>query len=204
MENNMFEGIFSPMLAAATPTNAPQQPAQSLNAPAPAKTAGPDNTPKYPGEPWMEPSFHQALIQLESRGDPKARGDDKAGPPQAWGLYQQHPEYVKQANKVLDTWRRGNPLNPSDKPAFDALAKKYKDFPRFTPADRDDPIKAEQMFRVMTEWNSRRFQQKHGRPPTELELASIHHLGTIDGVESDTEYQKNFAAKKEELKKKKK
>ena len=199
----MFEGIFSPTLAAVNPTVAPQQKLQPLNAPAPSKTAGPDNTPKYPGEPWMEPGFHDAIVFQESKGDPKARGDFKDGVYRAQGLYQMRPDFVQNANDTLAKWRRGQGNTPQLTKEFKELAEKYKDAPLFKPEDRDNPDVARMIYRINNESLQRQFLQKFGRMPTDSERASMYHLGKLEGIDKDTQYRTTFAKSQEEVKKKK-
>jgi hypothetical protein len=187
MENHLFEGIFSPILAANGSQFTPLRlSTDNIGKPPPAKTAAPDDP--YKEEPWMNPEFLDTLIELESKGDPKARGDLKNGVHRAWGILQERPPYVDQANKIRDKW--GNPNNDAEtQKRFGSYAARFKDAPKFTYNDRDNPERAKQIFRINMQDLYNQFVDRHGRPPSTLEMASLHHLGLLEGNESDSKYQ---------------
>lgn len=95
---------------------------------------------------WDHPLF-VALRRVESSNRVKAVGDNG----KAWGVYQIHPGYVRDVNRIYKT--------------------------RFTYADRLDPVKAHRMVRLYLDYWGKQYVKRTGRPLTLEVLARIHNGG---------------------------
>lgn len=95
---------------------------------------------------WYHPLFVD-LRKVASSNRVKAVGDNG----KAWGVYQIHPGYVRDVNRVYKT--------------------------RFTYEDRLNPVKAHRMVRLYLDYWGRQYVRKTGRPLTLEVLARIHNGG---------------------------
>jgi hypothetical protein len=192
--------LGKPTIQTATPTLAPTPAAT------PAK-------PTYPGEPWMDEEFKGTVVYHESRNDPNARGDyskDKhgkkiPGTDKAAGLFQLHDDYGKSAEDILKKWNRGNSGDPETDKRYREYSKRFeglKDY-KYSPNDRFDPQKSENIFRIVMQDLTNRFKAKYHREPTTLEMASMHHKGNLD-IATDSDYQLAWTQSRAERAKKEK
>ena len=113
--------------------------------------------------------FLARIAYVESRGDPAAFNRGSG----AFGLYQIRMPYLSDANSVLGT--------------------------DYTLDDMFDPEKAAQVVRAyLGKWGSK-FEERHGRPPTDEELARIHNGGPRGAERKSTlKYAALYNAAKEE------
>ena len=112
--------------------------------------------------------FLSRIAYVESRGDTTAFNRGSC----AFGLYQIRMPYLSDANSVLGT--------------------------DYTLDDMFDPEKAAQVVRAyLGKWGSK-FEERHGRPPTDVELARIHNGGPRGAERKSTlKYAELYNAAKE-------
>lgn len=112
--------------------------------------------------------FLSRIAYVESRGNPAAFNRGSG----AFGLYQIRMPYLSDANSVLGT--------------------------DYTLEDMLDPEKAAQVVRAyLGKWGAK-FEERHGRPPTDEELARIHNGGPRGAERQSTlNYAKLYNAAKE-------
>ena len=108
------------------------------------------------GEAHVTREFLDRIAIVESGGDPSAFNASTG----AYGLYQIRIPYLSDANKVLGT--------------------------DYTLEDMFDREKAERVVKAyLGRWGAK-FQERHGRPPTDEELARIHNGGPRGAERSST------------------
>jgi hypothetical protein len=193
MENHLFEGIFSPILAANGSQFTPLKlSTDNLAKPPPAKTATPAEGEALPR--YLHGDFIKQIWDTEANGENVANDPARMAAVgdrgKARGMYQMHDSYVQTANEQLERKRRVEAQEWADKNApgwknqKSADHKKYQEFlSKLPPAkqykseDRMDYAKQTEIYQVMMPWSIDNFKRRFKREPNETEMAMLHNVG---------------------------
>lgn len=154
--------------AATAPAAASARPAPQAQRPAPRPQAQPQRPPAQPSgrQPFTGPSdynMHGAMMQ-ESLNGRTLEGDIRNGKAYARGVLQIR-EVFPSERAAYERGRQGRPMTYV--PVIDDVNDHYGT--SYTAADRNDPVKSQEIYRLYLQRYGRAFYNRHGRNPTDEE-----------------------------------